>query len=65
MTNIKKIKLKFKVLNLKEYCPNCKQTIFNYATKKYYIIDFDDNTVYTDDLDDIIQCANCKTIIYQ
>ncbi|KKM91871.1 hypothetical protein LCGC14_1224130 [marine sediment metagenome] len=63
--DIFQIKEKFTQLQLEQECPKCGCKLFNYSEKTYYNVDFEDNKVYNDSSEEIIQCQNCKVIIWQ
>ncbi len=63
--DIFEIKEKFTQLQLECKCPECNCELFDYSEKSYYTIDFEDNKVYNNSVEEIIQCQNCKVIIYQ
>lgn len=56
---------KFRQLELSLEFPKCNCKLYNYSEKSYYEIDFEDNKVHEDSSEEIIQCQNCKLIIYQ
>jgi len=63
--DIYKIREVFNQLSLKRKCFKCGCELFNYAEKSYYTVDFEDKRVHEESLERIIQCQNCKSIMFQ